>query len=102
MKGTEKQIAWAESIKNDPIATFKNTAKKYADQRLPEAELYAALGAKFEQFVALLEQHPETESASWWIDNRRKFEYERYLYAVNCELRNGSSLDAALTKVFGF
>lgn len=55
MKGTEKQIAWAEEIKAntiDSLMQFGNTAK----------------AAEFEAYIKWLKS--TKDSAAWWIDHR--------------------------------
>lgn len=62
MTGTDKQIAWASSIKADVVAFLKTEAERYADWvDYPEVE------ARLTSTLVALDKKTD---AKWWIDNR--------------------------------
>ena len=63
LKGTEKQIAWAESIRAEKIKQLKQTIDKNINK---EGELFE----KFEKIVN--DEVINNTSAKYWIDNRDK------------------------------
>ena len=86
MKGTEKQIKWAEDIREAMVAKIKNhrdavateevkpvrsllrSSKKTDEQRMAEAiERHEFRLAQAERALAAVESF---EDASWYIDNR--------------------------------
>nr|DAP82251.1 MAG TPA: hypothetical protein [Caudoviricetes sp.] len=63
LNGTEKQIAWAESIRAEKIKQLKQTIDKNINK---EGELFE----KFEKIVN--DEVINNTSAKYWIDNRDK------------------------------
>jgi 4-diphosphocytidyl-2C-methyl-D-erythritol kinase len=68
LQGTEKQIAWAEDI--------RQTITDYYDQKLNHlAEIHADDEAKVEKYTKAKEAMHETaesiDSAEWWINHRK-------------------------------
>jgi uncharacterized iron-regulated membrane protein len=76
--GSEKQIAWAESIRAKALASIRNVAKRLGEGKQEQAD---SLGIALEDLnarraaisdagqAARLQLETET-SATWWIDNR--------------------------------
>lgn len=72
MKGTEKQVKWAESIKAETMTAVERMRKQFeADAAKAKADAsdprYQAAIAIFDRCVASLQAQTE---AAWWIDNR--------------------------------
>jgi hypothetical protein len=61
MKGTEKQVAWAEKIKAKHIADLEKGLKVYKESR------HLRLAAFLEKVE---EEVLHQDNASWWIENR--------------------------------
>ena len=76
MKGTEKQIAWAENIKNEAVETCRKNIE-INEQRVAETAhpMYNANIAAYKVMLAVLEKMFEInaqQDAGWWIDHREK------------------------------
>ena len=103
MTGTEKQIAWAEDIKTAPIENCTANAARYSEVDKRISERYLKIREKYEVVIAQLEKKPETEKASWWIDNRSKLpSVSKIFNMVSTMVFNGIDEDEALKRLFGF
>lgn len=103
MTGTEKQIAWAEDIKTSPIKTCTDNAARFSQIDTGIAERWLKIREKYEVVIAQLEKKPETEKASWWIDNRSKLPGVSKIFdMVSSMVFNGIDEDEAMKRVFGF
>jgi hypothetical protein len=81
MKGTEKQIAWAEDIRMELIKNIESQALKFEtrktnndeDKKRAETMAQSYRGA-LETYVNPSESKPERiakrQEATWWIENR--------------------------------
>lgn len=75
LEGTEKQIAWASSIRDKALAGNKVLNKAtirmmLSMQGVSAAEAQDHLVALFDAQRAAREELEQQASASWWIDNR--------------------------------
>lgn len=69
LEGTEKQIAWAETIRHGVITEANRlleNAKHYHDKN----SYFQLIDLPKEQFIEALESIGNHTNASWWIDNR--------------------------------
>ena len=62
LKGSEKQVAWAESIRAEKLAD-RETVAAWIAEKAPDAD-QRALGEKALKHIV------DVASESWWIDNR--------------------------------
>ena len=75
MKGTEKQIKWAEDIKKD----MREALEEYTQQMREEGEQHSV--ERFEDFIAKLNA---VEDVKFFIDNRMSlFKYEYATVALS-------------------
>lgn len=103
MKGTEKQIAWAEDIKTSAIKTCAANAQRFETIEPKWSELYSKIGARCKALIKKIEENPDAENASWWIDNRNRLpNANRVFDQVSTMISNGVKEDDALTRLFGF
>jgi len=81
LKGTEKQIAWAEKIRKEMIARANEELarrKQFIERRIacgqptPEAKVREYLG----QVEAVIERIMREENAVWFIENRECSMYD--------------------------
>jgi len=75
MKGTEKQIAWAEDIKRTTIDTCKNNIERMNGEALFEANVDA-----YKIMLAVIDKIIEINAdkdAAWWIDHRNTIASQR-------------------------
>jgi hypothetical protein len=73
LKGTDKQIAWAEQIKADKTRKLKDRLVSMQERiaRGNAAQNIVAIGALMELIYSELIKHIDTiDTASEWIDNR--------------------------------
>lgn len=64
LKGAEKQIRWAESIRDKAHRTLAKYMTQWCDISIPHADLIRLrLGTKIREIL-------ETENAVWWIENK--------------------------------
>lgn len=102
MKGTEKQIKWAEDIRNNMIATCDANIARFADTIPEDAAIFSAIRERCIQFLAMCDKQPETESASWWIENRTRMPNPIKIFeAVKGMIFNGKTVEQALKSIFG-
>jgi hypothetical protein len=68
MIGTEKQIAWAEQIKNTVTPDdFKNALSKFVGKKFFGRDW----ASNSEEFEKIIETVFSEASAKWWINNRK-------------------------------
>ena len=87
MIGSEKQVAWAQTIISDAMGTIeKNIAlttgriKKYGmTSETIRLEAWKAAKNNFEKILSL----PDAQSASWIIDNRTEFDPTTIMHRVD-------------------
>jgi len=81
LKGTEKQVAWAEKIRSQILSKAREELerrKQFIERRkangqpTPEAKVREYLG----QVEAVSERILNEESAAWFIENREESMYE--------------------------
>jgi hypothetical protein len=74
MKGTEKQIAWAEKIKAHEIASIDQKIHQYDRFASGEMDDYDGSELRFhEQALQAKNILVSIDLATWWIDNRQIF-----------------------------
>lgn len=106
MKGSAKQIAWAEDIKNNPIVTCDLNIERFAETVPGRAALYAKIKVKYTELIARIEQRPEADRAAWWIDNRDRLPSVQKIHDLVINqvgfCGKGEDMDEALKRLFGF
>lgn len=106
MKGSAKQIAWAEDIKSNPIVTCDLNIERKAETNPVSAKLFAKIKVKYIELIARIEQRPETDRAAWWIDNRDRLPDVLKIHdfvAAKTGYRDwDEDMDEALKRIFGF
>ena len=79
LKGSEKQIAWAEEIRAD---LYRDTARTIAKTEC-DSDMVPYV-------QAALEEMKQQQHASWWIDKRNSFNYE--LLKIAKEIKNADKI----------
>lgn len=91
MKGSEKQVAWAEEIKKGFSGKEQNLINAVQSKTRPE---FAAKVAEAVSKISTI------EDASWWIDNRAVLEMHSGTYA-DMNLKAAMGLVASAAKHLG-
>lgn len=91
MKGSEKQVAWAEGIKKGFSGKEENLIKAVQSKTRPE------FAAKVAEAVGKIST---IEDASWWIDNRTALEMHSGTYA-DMNIKAAMGLVASAAKHLG-
>lgn len=103
MKGTEKQIAWANDIRNNIIATCDCNITRFRDTIPEDSATFIAIKDRCVEVLAKLEKLPQADEAKFWIDNRDRLPNPLKIFEkVNLMVFNGKSLEEALKAIFGF
>lgn len=106
MKGTKKQIKWAEDIKRSLINTCELNIKEFENHPYlaQDAEIWKEIKTRCETLISMVENHrPEADNAAWWIKNRNNLPNPVKVCAdVRTMMSNGQTLSEALTNIFGF
>ena len=103
MKGTEKQIAWAEDIRNNMIKTCDFKIERFADTIPEDAAIFRAIREKCVIFLDRVNQHPQANEAKFWIDKRDRMPDPLKIYSqVQLLTMRGKSVDEALKTIFGY
>ena len=104
MKGTEKQIAWAEDIRNDIDQDLRPQNRTFC-RYYPRGRRYFPRGSR-EKCVIFLDrvnQHPQANEAKFWIDKRDRMpEFLKIYSQVQLLTMRGKSVDEALKTIFGY
>ncbi len=94
MKGTEKQIAWAEQIISDALGTInrniariKKQIEKYGADKHSELELKAWEAARG-QYENVILKSAEAQNAAWIIDNRKRMDPAAIAHQVEMIVAN--------------
>lgn len=69
LKGSEKQIAWAEKIRIEQLNNLELKAREFEERALV-AKISAKPLSIAKQIRESIEEMRNEESAKWWIDNR--------------------------------
>lgn len=70
LTGTEKQVAWAESIRTDNIKTLERELAELKDREVREDWDYSNITAKIEKAIEELKNDTTHTEAKWWIEHR--------------------------------
>jgi len=68
LKGTEKQIAWANKIVEDNMEILKREVSEFKERETRENCSYKILTDKIEKAIVEIEKSEYT--AAWWIEHR--------------------------------
>ncbi len=103
MKGTEKQIAWANDIRSNILDTCDANIARFRESIPEYATVFSAIRDKCVALLSIIEKNPQAEDASFWIENRDRLPNPvRISEQVSLMMSNGKSLNEALKTIFGF
>ena len=69
LKGSEKQVAWAEKIRTEQLNSLEFKAREFEERALV-AKISVKPLSIAKQIRESMEEIKNEESAKWWIDNR--------------------------------
>ncbi len=95
LEGSEKQIAWAESIRAEHIEKIKEGLVQYCERHNPQepnqtyhpAKSLSAFEKQKELFHLALDYLAGVSSASWWIDHRHRSSISLFKEAAQAEYK---------------
>lgn len=103
MRGTEKQIAWANDIRNSILETCDANISKFSETIPEDAATFSAIREKCASVLEIIEKNPQANEARFWIENRDRLPNPIKIFNdVNTMKSNGKSLDESLKAIFGF
>lgn len=73
LKGSEKQIAWAESIRTKGLAMLSEHIAEFEANLKKLGQLNEKQQAVLPRYYAAVEGIRTNDSAAWWIENRFEF-----------------------------
>lgn len=86
LKGSPKQISWAETIRAKAIADVRSRMTAFRDRQVSEGKLAGeALEARNTLIERTIMVLAATAQASWWID-RRDSDYRSFVTAAQAQM----------------
>lgn len=73
LKGTEKQIAWAEDIRAKGLALLDEHVAEFEAHIKSLGQLNEQQQAMLPRYYAAVENIRMNDNAAWWIENRFEF-----------------------------
>lgn len=73
LKGSEKQIAWAEDIRTKGLALLDEHVAEFEAHIKSLGQLNEQQQAMLPRYYAAVENIRTNDSAAWWIENRFEF-----------------------------